>query len=715
LSGRATRERRAFRRPPGETVFGILLAIGLAAVGLRAGGGLLLAPTAKVEIWLDVVGGLCAAIAVLAVREQRWWGGVTIAWFAALALLTALSITWSIVPSNSWLEANRTIAYLMIFAAAVVGARAVGAWWSAVLGALCAASTAICAYAILTKVFPGALAAADPYARLREPYQYWNAVGLTAAIGVPPTLWLGARRSGHAALNALAYPIMGLLLLTVLLAYSRGSLLAMAVGVGFWFLVVPLRLRGVAVLGCGAVGAVLVALWVFSQDTLTKDKVSVAQRATSGHELGIAVLAMLLVLLAVGLLIGFSAAQRSASEGTRRYAGAAIIVCVGLVPIALVIALAMSSKGLGGSISSGWKSLTDPNDKTTVLNDPSRLTSVGSVRARYWDESIRVFRSHPLKGVGADGYRTARLRLRTDNLDVRHSHGYAVQTAADLGLLGLLVSALLTLSWMVAAGRTLGWRIPLPRALAPRPSPGTARDAGFGPERVAMATMATVVIVFGVHSFIDWTWFVPGCAVLALVPAGWVAGRGPLGERAPDGRMLAESLRVGLRSPVRVGIAALALALGLLAAWTAWLPLGSLNAQNKALTLAATNYKQAIAEVDKAQSRDPLSTDPLLMRALVETTAHHRAAAQAALTDAVRLQPNNPGTWEYLSDFALEQENNPTLALRLLGPALYLDPQSPTGKAQYLKAFQLLEVQTAAKAKRKADAKAKREARHRAR
>ena len=53
LSGHATRERRAFPRPPGETVFGVLLAIGLAAIGLRAGGGLLLAPTAKVEIWLD--------------------------------------------------------------------------------------------------------------------------------------------------------------------------------------------------------------------------------------------------------------------------------------------------------------------------------------------------------------------------------------------------------------------------------------------------------------------------------------------------------------------------------------------------------------------------------------------------------------------------------------------------------------------------------------
>jgi hypothetical protein len=706
------RERRAWRRPPGETLFGVLLAIGLAAVGLRAGGGLLLTPTAKVEIWLDVIGGLCAALAVLAVRDQavrdqRWWGGVTVAWFAALALVTALSITWSIEPSDSWLEANRTIAYLMIFAAAAVGARAAGGWWSAVLGALCAATTVICAYAILTKVFPGALAASDSYARLREPYQYWNAVGLTAALGVPPALWLGARRSGHAALNALAYPIMGLLLLTVLLAYSRGSLLALAVGLGFWFIAVPLRLRGVTVLACGALGAVAVALWVFSQDTLTKDQVSIPQRATSGHELGIAVLAMMVVLLVVGLLTGFRAAQRAPSEGTRRYAGAVILVCVGLVPVALVIALAMSSKGLGGSISSGWKSLTDPNDKTTVVNDPSRLTSVGSVRARYWDESIKVFKAHPLKGVGAGGYHTARLRYRTDNLDVRHSHGYAVQTAADLGLLGLLVSAALTLSWLVATGRTLGWRIPLPRVLQPRPGPPRV---GFGPEHVAMATMATMVLIFAVHSFVDWTWFVPGCAVLALVPAGWVAARGPLSEPAASAWMLRAAVVRGVKSPVRVGVAVLALAVGLLAAWTAWMPLGSLHAQNAALNLAGTNYKKAMEQVETAQRRDPLSIEPLLMRALVESTAQHRDAARAALTDAVRLQPNNAETWEYLSDFALEQDNNPQQALRLLGPALYLDPQSPTGKAEYLKAFQLLETQAAAKVKREADARARRAA-----
>jgi hypothetical protein len=705
---------RTRRRPGPELLFGAALAVALAAVGLRAGGGLALDPTTKVELSLDVVGGVLAALAALTVSTRRWWGGITIGLFAVLAGVTALSITWSIQPSDAWLEANRTFSYLLVFAGGTILARTVGAWWSALLGAICAATTAICIWAILTKVFPGALAADEVYARLREPFGYWNAVGLTAALGVPPTLWLGARRSGHAAVNALSYPIMGILLLTVLLAYSRGSLLAVGIGCAFWFAVVPLRLRGVTVLAGGAVGALAVTGWVFAQDTLTKDNVPIGERATSGHELGVVIVVMALVLLVVGLAAGFASARRAPSEPARKRAGAAILVALALVPVILVVALAMSSKGLGGTISSGWKSLTDPNDKTTVLNDPSRLTSVGSVRARYWDESIKIFRAHPFKGVGAGGYATARLRYRTDNLAVRHAHGYAVQTAADLGFVGLLVSLLLLVAWIAATGRTLGWRLPLP-AFARRGPPAEAGArgldprVGFGPEHVAMATLATVVLVFGVHSFVDWTWFVPGTAVIALVAAGWVAGRGPLSEPAPDARMLGARLAQGVRQPPRVALACGALALGLLAAWAAWQPLRSVQADNDALAIAPgpTSYQRALALTKKAEDENPLSIDPLLTRALVESTAHHPERAKVALVDAIRRQPSNPQTWEYLARFAVDQENNPKLALRLLGPALYLDPKSPTGAQDYLVALRLLTTQAQAKADREAQAKAK--------
>ena len=80
------------------------------------------------------------------------------------------------------------------------------------------------------------------------------------------TAWLAARRSGHALLSALAYPAMGLFLLTLMLAYSRGALVALALGLALWFSIVPLRLRGAAVLFVGALAAGAVVAWDFSQD-----------------------------------------------------------------------------------------------------------------------------------------------------------------------------------------------------------------------------------------------------------------------------------------------------------------------------------------------------------------------------------------------------------------------------------------------------------------
>ena len=109
-----------------------------------------------------------------------------------------------------WVEANRTLAWFAAFALGVALARRAPQRWDALLGGVVLAAVIVCGYAVLTKVFPGALNPDEIYARLREPFGYWNSVGILAAMGVPACLWLGARRSGHAALNALAYPALGL-------------------------------------------------------------------------------------------------------------------------------------------------------------------------------------------------------------------------------------------------------------------------------------------------------------------------------------------------------------------------------------------------------------------------------------------------------------------------------------------------------------------------
>ena len=338
-----------------------------------------------------------------------------------------------------------------------------------------------------------------------------------AAAAGPACLWLGARRSGHAAVSALAYPALGLLIVALLLAYSRGALLALAVGCALWFAVVPLRLRGVAVLATSAFCGGLVAFWAFASNPLSTDNVVLADRASAGHELGIALVAMLLVLLVAGLGIGFASAQRAPSPDARRQAGVLVLVVLALVPVAVVGALALSSRGLGGSLSNGWTNLTDPHANGNITNSPDRLTAVGSVRARYWNEALKIAKAHKALGVGAGGYATVRPRYRTDTLDVRHAHGYVVQTLADLGAVGMGVSLALLAAWLAAATRTVGlW--------------GPGRAAPWTPERVGMATLLSICVVFGVHSFVDWTWFVPGNAVLALLCAGWLAGRGPTDE-----------------------------------------------------------------------------------------------------------------------------------------------------------------------------------------
>jgi O-Antigen ligase/Tetratricopeptide repeat len=641
----------------------------LAAIALEGGGGLQLGPLTRVELAVDLgAGALVAAAIVAGGHTRRFWGGLTLALMGALLAVTAASITWAVEPSAAWEEANRTLAYLATMAAGVALVRLFPQRWSSLLGGVVLAGVVICGYALLTKVFPGALNPDEVYARLREPFGYWNAVGLMAALAAPACLWLGARRSGHAAISALAYPALGLLVATILLAYSRGALLALACGCAVWFAVVPLRLRGAAVLATSALGGGLVALWTFAQSPLSSDNVPLADRASAGHELGILLVAMAVVLLIAGMAIGFASAQRAPSPDTRRQAGIVVLAVLALVPVVFVGALALSQRGLGGSLSKGWKDLTDPQ-ASTPANAPNRLTAVGSVRARYWNEALKMFRAHKALGVGAGGYATVRPRFRNDTLDVRHAHGYVVQTLADMGIVGMAVSLALLAAWLAAVQRTVGlW--------------GRGRHVPWTPERVGMATLLAICVVFGVHSFVDWTWFVPGNAILALLCAGWLAGRGPTNE--PIVRR--EPARMAVRHPWRIGLATGAALVALVAAWTSWQPQRAVARGSDALATAeAGHFPEARAQIADAEKINPLSVDLLFQESAIEQAGGDAAAARSALQEAVRAEPSNPATWLTLAEFELQQGNKPQ-ALSAVGSALYLDPRSPAAINTYLEA-----------------------------
>jgi hypothetical protein len=661
----------------------------LAALALQGQGGLQLGPLTGVEIVIEVVAGLVAAAALLvAAPVRRAPGAIALGLFAALVVLTALSIGWAVDPGDAWIETNRTVAWFAAFALGVALVRIFPQGWTILLGALVFAAVEVCGYAVLTKIFPGAFSPGEIYARLRAPFGYWNSVGLLAALGAPACLWLGARRSGHAAVNALAYPALGLLVVACMLAYSRGSLLALGVGCALWFATVPLRLRGVAVLATGGLAGAAVGLWAFGQDALSDDRVPLAARAAGGHELGVIVLAMLVVLVLAGLAINFSLAERAPAPATRRIAGLVVAACLALVPLALVGLLATSERGLTGSISKGWTDLTSVN-APVPSNDPTRLTAIGSVRARYWNEALKIWRANEAVGVGAGGYATARSRYRNDTLNVRHAHGYIFQTLADLGLVGLALSLALLAAWLAAAVRATG--------LTLRP-----RRVRYTPERVGLLTMLAIVVVFGVHSLVDWTWFVPGNVIPALLCAGWLAGRA-MADAEPATPLVAR-LRAGVRRPWRAGAAVAAIAVAGLAAWTTYQPQRSVNETDAALEAVEANAIPTAREhVRAARAADPLSTNPLYVGATVETAAGNVAGARRLHREAVRRQPADAETWLRLSQFELDH-GDARAALRAIGPALHLNPRSATVQTTWQRASQAVEEKRAAEAQRKADA-----------
>ena len=701
------------------------MALGLCLVTFIAKGGLssvgfVSAPVTYTEMALTIGGGLVIAMTVTVwpssatLRDHEPW---PVMGMLALAALTTLSVLWSVLPDRSWQEANRTVAYTSVFVAAARVASLVPVRSRAVLGGIVLSAVVVCGYALLTKVFPAQLDPNEVYARLQAPYGYWNATGLAAAMGVVACLWLGSRRAGHGVLNALAYPAAGLLLVTLFLAYSRGALLALVIGLVVWFTAVPLRLRGATVLLLAGAGAGAVVAWVFSRTALTQDDVALIARSSDGHRLGVLLVVMTFGLLAAGITIGFVTARQPPSIRARRRAGGILLGLLGLAPLIAVLALLVSSRGLTGAISNDFHTLTNLNP--TVSNSPDRLTALGSERALYWDQAFKVWQAHPIFGVGAGGYATARLRFATNPaIVVEHAHSYLMQTLADFGLVGVAVSLIVLVLWFAAAARgarpwSLRW-VHLSSPLKPPASFLAWRlrrvKEPYTAERVDLLAMFAIVFVFGAHSLIDWTWFVPGTACVGLLCAGWLAGRCSPGlvagqkvsalHKTSDGasRRVQLPCLFGPRGELRLrlpadttprhpAVSVVIIVFALVAAWSQWQPLRSSGAANAALfALEADHATRALGDAERAVHVDPLSATARVTLADVQVHDRQDRAAQTTLEKAAQLEPANPETWVALGELEDTTMRDPSAALRYFSAALYLAPTSPQITTLWLQA-----------------------------
>jgi hypothetical protein len=663
----------------------VALAAALIAVAFVGKGGTELGRLVSVEIGLTLLSGLVLAAAVVLGGAPRLYGVGAVAGFALLALVTGISIGWSLAPDETWIEANRTLAYLFVFTAAVAAGNLLPGSLRAVLAGVTVAALAIVAYALASRVWPESLGELEFYARLGQPFSYWNAVGVTAAMGLVGTVWFGSQRTTRPTLAAIAAPAAALLIVALFLTYSRSALVAAVIALGLWLLV-PLKLRSLAVIAAGVVGAVPTIAWALSQDAFTRDGADVSLRADAGTTFG------LLLLLAIGLayvvcLAAFLWREHHPLAGAARArAGRAIVIAAGCLLLAGLGAVAVTTdRGLGGTISDRFEELTD--DSVETISGPERLATTASSRSRYWRAAIDVFEDHPAAGAGAGSFVVTGLRYRTTENVSRHAHGYVVQTLADLGIIGLLASLVALGAWLFAALRAIG--------ATPRSTIGQRfllgdrrvnrdRAPSWTDERIAVTALFLVTLAYGLQSAADWTWFVPGPTAMAMVAAGYVAGRRP--PRSPSDPP--ESATVSPVRPVarwRIGVAAAVLAGTLLCAWNSWQPRRADELVNDSLAAAAAgDIDAALIAADDARDVNPYSPTPLWARATALTSEGTFDEAHEALEEAAAEHPNLAQAWLRLADFRLDRLGDPSGALEAVEAALYLDPQSAAIRQSFI-------------------------------
>jgi O-antigen ligase len=199
---------------------------------------------------------------------------------------------------------------------------------------------------------------------------------------------------------------------------------------------------------------------------------------------GLVLLAGLALLAAAG---GWAAARLPVgSDGAPRRVRLGAVAAVAVVGLALVAGSAAVETGT-------------PDDGATA----ARLGSTDSNRYAYWRVAVDGFAGAPLRGHGAGAFGVLWLRDRTVPEVVRDAHSIWLETAAELGLVGLLLLA--------AFAGGIAWSAVLARR----------RDAA------RLAGPAAALAVWAAHSAIDWDWELPGGPTLtAIVLAGLVLALG---------------------------------------------------------------------------------------------------------------------------------------------------------------------------------------------
>lgn len=433
---------------------------------------------------------------------------VALAALAGLAAWSAISAGWSPVPDVPLLDMQRTMLYLALFALGLLVAQD-GRWASALVWTVLGVIGVVCGAALLSYVQPGLVPSQPTVAgivdtRLSYPLGYWNALGALATIGGVLAIGLAADPRGARAARAIAAGGAVALLVAMYLSLSRGAWIAFCVGV--LALIVLSRHRGtlfatLAVVGTGFAAGVLLPRLLEVGDA---SAVGIGGGAPA-HQDNAYTVALLVVVFVVGTAQAIVARTTLSDRARARAARAGRWAAAGACAVAVAAAL-LSASDVSSFASRQWDDFLAPA-ATPVDQGTARLLSTRSSRSETYRVALEGFAAQPLRGEGAGSYAVRFIRTRRIDDKVRDAHSLALQTLAELGLVGFALLLAFVVAVLASLRRAVGGRGALGR------SQSVAVGAAF--------------VVWLVHACLDWDWEMPALTGAALLLAAtlFAAGR----------------------------------------------------------------------------------------------------------------------------------------------------------------------------------------------
>jgi len=542
----------------------------------------------------------------------------------ALALFVAwiwLSSFWSPDQTASILQGQQVIVLLLGVAAFMVVVER-DSLVTALIALVCGVAV-ICVYALSTRLFPDQLSGNDAIAgyRLTRPVGYWNALGIYAAIGLAVAVGLAIH--GPRIVRAVMAATVPVFALTVYFTYSRGSALALAIGLLVTFALDEQRLRWLHGSLALAIPAAVVVVAASSSKPLTRAGHTIAAAAHDGHRLALLTLALALLAAAFA---AWAPERRLDLSSNQRVAVTATVWVV--IAAALVFGLVVA----GGP--SGIKDKFVAAPPTTHGNLNKRLFSFsGSARTPLWKQAWHEYTAHPIVGGGAGSYESYYLEHRTRADKVKNAHNLYLETLAELGPLGLalLLVALLTPLYAAVRGRRY----------------------------VFVPALAGAYVAFLVHMAVDWDWQVTAVALTGLFcgAAILVAARSEAGEQ----RGMSPRLRYAL-----IGATLFVMVVAFVGL------VGNMSLSQASTAAGKGDWSRSAKDAHRAHTWAPWSSDPYRALGEAQLGEGDTKSAIASFNKAITKSPNDWNLW-----FDLARATTGNAQRDALRHAKQLNPLSP--------------------------------------